>query len=59
SAFGGESSVLPQKDSELVAAIEEYIRLNNESPKPFIWHKKADEILGKPARCIAVTGTVH
>ncbi|MDO8672888.1 MAG: IS630 family transposase, partial [Dehalococcoidia bacterium] len=44
---------------ELVAAIEEYIRLNNESPKPFIWHKKADEILEKLARCKAVTGTVH
>ncbi|MBI4332028.1 MAG: IS630 family transposase [Chloroflexi bacterium] len=43
--------------AELVAAIDEYIRLNNESPKPFIWHKKADEILGKLARCKAVTGT--
>ena len=45
--------------AELVAAIEEYIRSNNESPKPFVWHRKADEILEKIARCKAVTGTPH
>jgi transposase len=45
--------------AELVAAIEEYIRLNNENPKPFVWHRKADEILKKVAHCKAVTGTVH
>lgn len=44
---------------ELVAAIEEYIRLNNENPKPFVWHRKADEILEKVAHCKAVTGTLH
>ena len=44
---------------ELIAAIEEYIRLNNENPKPFVWHRKADEILKKVAHCKAVTGTVH
>ena len=27
---------------ELIAAIEEYIRLNNESPKPFVWHRRAE-----------------
>lgn len=45
--------------AELVAAIEEYIRLNNESPKPFIWHRKADEILEKIAHCKAAIGTLH
>lgn len=45
--------------AELVAAIEEYIRLNNENPTPFVWHRKADEILKKVAHCKAVTGTVH
>lgn len=45
--------------AELVAAIEEYIRLNNENPKPFVWHRKAEEILEKVAHCKAVTGTVH
>ena len=45
--------------AELVAAIEEYIRQNNESPKPFVWHSKADNILEKVAHCKAVMGTLH
>ena len=45
--------------AQLVEAIEEYIRINNENPKPFVWHKKAEEILEKVARCKAVTGTLH
>ena len=45
--------------TELVAAIEEYIRLNNESPKPFVWHSKADNILEKVAHCKAIMGTLH
>jgi transposase len=44
---------------ELVAAIEEFIRLNNENPKPFVWTKKADAILEKLSHCKAVIGTVH
>ena len=32
---------------ELIDAIEEYIRCNNESPKPFIWTERADEIINK------------
>ena len=44
---------------ELVAAIEEYIRLYNENPKPFVWTKKAEDIVKKVARCKAVTETVH
>jgi len=44
---------------ELVAAIEEYIRLTNEDPKPFVWIKKAEEILEKVAHCKAVIETLH
>jgi transposase len=44
---------------ELVAAIEDFIRLNNETPKPFVWTKKVDAILEKVAHCKAVIGTLH
>ena len=44
---------------ELVAAIEDFIRLNNENPKPFVWTKKVDAILKKVAHCKAVTGTLR
>jgi transposase len=44
---------------ELVATIEEYIRLNNENPTPFVWTKKAEEILVKVAHCKAVIETLH
>jgi transposase len=44
---------------ELVDAIEDYIRVNNDSPKPFIWTKRADEILKKVAHCKAVAETLH
>jgi transposase len=35
---------------ELEAAIREYIDVHNENPKPFVWHKTADEILAAIAR---------
>lgn len=44
---------------ELVAAIEEYIRCNNEDPKPFVWTKKAEEILEKVNSCKVITETLH
>ena len=44
---------------ELIAAIEEYIRGNNENPKPFIWTKRAEEIINKVAHCKAVIETLH
>jgi len=44
---------------ELVAAIEEYIRLYNKEPKPFVWTKKAEDIAKKVARCKAIIETVH
>jgi transposase len=44
---------------ELVAAIEEFIRLNNQNPKPFVWTKKVEEILEKINHCKAVIETLH
>src|SRR5579862_8313240 len=44
---------------ELIQTIEEYIRVNNKTPKPFVWTKKPSEILEKIARCKAATVTLH
>lgn len=44
---------------DLIAAIEEFIRLNNENPKLFVWTKKVDEILDKVSHCKAVIETLH
>jgi transposase len=44
---------------ELVKAIEEYVRYNNENPKPFVWTKRAAEIINKVAHCRAVIETLH
>ncbi len=35
---------------ELTTAIEEYIAVHNENPKPFIWTAKAGDILQKVIR---------
>ena len=45
--------------SELEAAIADYIRINNDDPKPFVWTKKVDEILQKVAHCKAAIETPH
>jgi hypothetical protein len=34
----------------LEAAIEKYIAVTNDQPKPFVWTKSADEILSSVAR---------
>ncbi len=36
--------------SELIEAIELWARHWNDNPKPFIWHKAADEIIDKVRR---------
>lgn len=36
-----------QSVDELTQAIEEYIQINNQNPKPFIWTKTAEEIIEK------------
>jgi transposase len=40
---------------ELETAIKQYLALTNESPKPFVWTKSADEILASVARFCART----
>ena len=45
--------------AQLIQAIEEYIAYNNTNPKPFIWTKKAEEIIEKVNRCKAVLETLH
>ncbi len=44
---------------ELVKAIEDYIQLNNQNPKPFVWIKKAEDILKKVNHCKVVMETLH
>jgi transposase len=43
----------------LIGAIEEYLAHTNDTPKPFVWTKDADMILGKVERCKAALGTGH
>lgn len=44
---------------ELIEVIREFIRINNQNPKPFIWTKKVEQILEKVGHCKAVTATLH
>jgi len=45
---------------ELKLAIQEYLAVNNEDPKPFIWTKTADEILRSVASfCRRISGSGH
>jgi hypothetical protein len=44
---------------ELIAAIEDDIRIHNEDPRPFVWTRKADDILEKVARCKTITETLR
>jgi len=44
---------------ELISAIEDYIRYHNEDPKPFVWTKRAEDIIEKVAHCKAVIETLH
>ncbi len=44
---------------ELVGAIQEYIRINNQEPRPFVWVKTVDQILSKIAHCKPVIETLH
>jgi transposase len=46
--------------SALEAAIREYLAITNESPKPFVWTKTADEILASVARyCQRISDSGH
>jgi len=45
---------------ELKAAIDSFIQHHNEDPKPFVWHKTADQILDSVARfCVRTLETGH
>ena len=45
--------------SELIAAIEDYLRVYNENPRPFVWTASVDSILEKVRRCKAILETAH
>jgi len=45
--------------TELTDAMEDYIKINNKNPKPFLWTKTAQQILAKVRRCKAVAVTLH
>jgi transposase len=44
---------------ELVVSIEDFIRIKNREPKPFIWTKKVDQILEKLSHCKAIMETLR
>jgi transposase len=45
---------------ELETAIRGYLTVSNETPKPFVWHKTADEILASVARfCQRTSNSGH
>jgi hypothetical protein len=46
--------------AQLIVAIGEYIDRHNQKPKPFLWHKTADQILDSVARfCVRTLETGH
>ena len=44
---------------DLIEAIQNYIKTNNQNPKPFVWTKRVEEILEKVNHCKASTVTAH
>ena len=44
---------------ELLAAIDEFIRLTNKNPTPFVWTKTVEDILEKIKHGTAVIETQH
>jgi transposase len=44
---------------ELTEAIHDYIKINNQNPKPFVWTKRVEEILEKVNHCKASAVTPH
>jgi transposase len=44
---------------DLIAAIEGYIQLNDQDPKPFVWTKKVDDIIQKINHSKAIMETLH
>ena len=44
---------------ELIAAIEEFIAVNNDDPKPFVWTATVEKIMAKIGHCKAILETLH
>ena len=44
---------------DLIAAIEEYLDVTNDNPKPFVWTASVESILAKIHKCKAILETVH
>lgn len=44
---------------DLITAIDDYVVHNNKNPRPFVWTKKADDIIQKVERCKAILRTGH
>ncbi len=44
---------------ELIIAIEEFIAVNNDAPKPFVWTASVEKILEKISHCKAILETLH
>jgi len=44
---------------DLVAAVEDFIKIDNENPQPFLWPIKVDQILEKIRHGKAVIETLH
>ena len=45
---------------ELEQAIRHYLKIHNDNPKPFVWHKSADEIIESVARfCTRINDSLH
>ena len=44
---------------DLIEAIEEFLEVHNDDPKPFVWTASAEAIVAKVNRCKAVLETVH
>jgi hypothetical protein len=45
--------------ADLIEAIEEFIRVHNDNPKPFVWTATAEEIIEKARRGRAALETVN
>jgi hypothetical protein len=43
--------------NDLIAAIEDYLKTNNDNPKPFVWIATAEQIIAKVARERVVSPT--
>ncbi len=44
---------------DLIAAIDAFLAVYNEEPRPFVWTASADAIIAKVSRCRAILETVH